>query len=179
MTPSEEWRPVVGFEGYYEVSDQGRVRSITRRVPSGRGRTRIAAGRILSPTTGDPYRKVTFKVGGQQTGRNVHRLVALAFLGPCPDGMEVCHINGDHKDNRLSNLRYDTHSANQRDTVAYGGHALAKRTHCNNGHEFTPENTGWRTDQPGARWCRACDRDRAKRKKARKRAGLQSGAARY
>ena len=178
MTPDESWRPVVGFEGYYEVSDLGRVRSLTRRVPSGRGRTRIATGRVLSPSTGDPYRKVNMKVDGVQAMRSVHRLVALAFLGHCPDGMEVCHINGDHKDNRLANLRYDTHSENQRDTVRLGGHHYAKRTHCGKGHEFTPENTGWRSDSPNARWCRTCDSERARRKRARKRAQLHGAEAR-
>ena len=156
----ENWRPIPGYEGAYEVSDLGKVRSLSREVYAGQGRTRRHAGRSLSVWTGDHYSKVRLKLDGQGTTKNVHTLVALAFLGPCPDGMEVCHNNGRHHDNRASNLRYDTHSANQRDSVRLGTHHLAKRTHCNHGHEFTPENTNQRGRR---RLCRTCEQARAKR----------------
>lgn len=146
----EEWRPVVGYEGAYEVSDLGRVRSRDRRVPSGGGRERIARGRMLSIADGRPYGKVNLKVGDGGRMWNVHTLVARAFLGPAPTGMEVCHNNGQHRDNRLSNLRYDTHAENQRDTVRLGGHAGANQTRCKHGHEF---DAIW----GGRRRCRTCD----------------------
>jgi hypothetical protein len=52
---------------------------------------------------------------GKLCSRYVHLLVLLVFIGPCPDGLEACHENGDHLDNRLDNLRYDTHQANMDD----------------------------------------------------------------
>jgi HNH endonuclease len=57
----------------------------------------------------------------------VHRLVAGAFLGPCPDGMETCHNDGDNWNNVLSNLRYDTHKNNMADCVSHGTHSRGER----------------------------------------------------
>lgn len=161
----ETWLSVVGYEGLYEVSDHGRVRSLSRRVSAGGGRTRLAEGRVLSIYRGDHYSKVRLKVDGSGATKNVHALVAEAFIGPRPDGMEVCHNNGDHHDNRVANLRYDTHSANQLDSVRLGVNPLANRTHCKRGHEFTPENT-IRFPGKSGRWCRACDRERTQRRVA-------------
>jgi len=50
----------------------------------------------------------------------VHRLVLETFIGPCPDGMECCHYDGNPENNKLSNLRWDTHSNNQKDKVRHG-----------------------------------------------------------
>lgn len=164
MTPDEEWRAIVGYEGAYEVSNLGRVRSLDRRVHSGRGRERMSKGRTLSLWSGDHYVKVRLKLNGTGSTRNVHALVAAAFLGPRPDGLEVCHNNGQHHDNRAANLRYDTHSANQRDTVALGLNPNARKTHCNQGHEYTPENTIRRSDSHTGRKCLTCETARGKRR---------------
>lgn len=51
---------------------------------------------------------------------NVNRLVLLAFVGPCPDGMEGCHNDGNHRNNALSNLRWDTHISNEKDKKRHG-----------------------------------------------------------
>lgn len=88
--------------------------------------------------------------------RYVHQLVLEAFVGPRPEGMEACHWNDVCTDNRLENLRWDTTSANRHDQVRNGRHAYAKRTHCVNGHEFTPENT--RLERRGRRKCKECRR---------------------
>jgi hypothetical protein len=61
----------------------------------------------------------------------VHRLVLFVFVGPCPEGMEACHNNGDRADNRLENLRYDTHSANQGDSIRLGTFAQMGERHRN------------------------------------------------
>lgn len=157
---SEVWRPVVGYEGAYEVSNLGRVRSLDRLVPAGGGRERRHQGRVLSAYFGDHYAKVRLKVGDGGRTLNVHQLVAEAFLGPRPDGLEVCHNNGERHDNRAENLRYDTHVENQRDTIRLGRNGWANRTHCKNGHEFTPENTRIRINYGKAcgRTCRTCER---------------------
>lgn len=161
MTPTEEWRAVVGYEGLYEVSDQGRVRSLPRLVYSGGGRYRRHPMTVLTVYRGN-YSKVRLKVDGRGATKNVHALVAAAFLGPRPDGMEVCHNNGRHHDNRSSNLRYDTHAANQLDQVAHGTHFEARRLRCAQGHPFSPENTLQRSD--GGRRCKTCDTARGKRR---------------
>lgn len=169
MTPNEEWRPVVGFEDYYEVSSLGRVRSLDRLVGTGPGGNskRLLPGRVLSAGSGTHYRNVSLKVNKVATTRTVHTLVAEAFLGPRPEGHDVCHNNGDRHDNRAENLRYDSHAVNQRDQLAHGTHALASRTHCNKGHEFTSENTMRRTGgNEAGRRCRACERERTQRRVA-------------
>lgn len=115
----------------------------------------------MSIYTGDHYSKVRLKVGVPTT-KNVHQLVAEAFLGPRPEGMEVCHNNGQAHDNRAVNLRYDTHSNNQRDQVTHGIHTWANRTHCKWGHEYpedTPRSHGGRT-----RRCLPCERARTARR---------------
>lgn len=54
---------------------------------------------------------------------SIHRLVLETFIGPCPDGMECCHNNGDPVDNRLGNLRWDTHFNNVQDSIKHGTRA--------------------------------------------------------
>lgn len=66
----------------------------------------------------------TTKVDGRAVNRSVHRLVLEAFVGPAPEGMEGCHNNGDPWDNRLENLRWDTHQANMADAAAHGTFVL-------------------------------------------------------
>jgi hypothetical protein len=105
---NEEWKPVVGYEGLYEVSCSGRV----RRPPEleRQPRYNIYPGRILRPyhdeRTG--YFGLTLTKNKVSRLERPHRLVALAFIGPCPDGQEVNHKNGIKTDNSVSNLEYVT-----------------------------------------------------------------------
>lgn len=92
----ETWKPVVGYEGLYEVSDWGRVKSV------GRGKERILK---LTPNTLG-YLQVSLHKNGEQKTCKVHQLVMRAFVGECPDGYEVDHYDWDRKNNRLNNLRY-------------------------------------------------------------------------
>ncbi len=162
-TPTETWLAVVGYEGAYEVSDQGRVRSLSRMVNSGQGRTRQHVGRVLSIFTGDHYSKVRLKLDGDGgKTHNVHTLVIEAFFGPRPDGLEVLHGMGGPHDNRVSNLRYDTHAANQREMVTVGHHYWARRTECLKGHPYSAENT-LLYGKTKRRNCKICVRARSKR----------------
>ena len=126
----EVWKDVLGYEGFYEVSDQGRVRSLPRTVPS-RGGTRVSPGRIrkLVPKS-NGYLTVTLSKHGRIKCCHVHQLVMEVFIGPCPDGHEVCHYNGDKTNNNLKNLRYDTRSANRSDGKRLGRDNSGER----NGH---------------------------------------------
>lgn len=114
----EIWKPVPGFEGRYEVSSAGRVRSLDR-VSVGRdGVAKRMQGVMLStrPNTGG-YPCVRL---GRESPVMVHQLVAAAFIGPRPEGLYVCHRDGNRCNNRPSNLRYDTPKANQQDRIAHG-----------------------------------------------------------
>jgi len=113
----EEWRPVVGHPGY-EVSDQGRVRSVDRIVKTSNGQSRRYRGMLLQPGPSN-YGHLSVVLGRGNT-RMVHQLVLEAFVGPRPKGMECCHGLGGHTDNRLVNLRWDTRSNNILDSVEAG-----------------------------------------------------------
>ena len=149
----EEWRPVVGFEGSYEVSNLGRVRSLDRLDARGnqiRGRVlRLAAQR-------SGHLHLGLWADGKERRTFVHRLVLAAFVGPRPVGAEALHGNGRPDDNRVENLRWGTPSENQLDSVAHGTHRSARKTHCKSGHAFSAENT---YIHRGRRQCRACHRE--------------------
>jgi hypothetical protein len=117
--PGEEWRPVVGWEGYYEVSNQGRIKSLPRVTAGGCH----IGGKLRQPAMqgrGNPYWQVHLMRDGEPWYRvAVHRLVLESFVGPCPDGMEACHANGNGFDNRVENLRWDTHEENMREQGYY------------------------------------------------------------
>ena len=118
----EIWKDIPGYEGKYQVSSLGRVKSLDRYIrcgTGGRGMRRMK-GRILRPgPRSDGHMSVV--LGHGESGSQVHQLVMLAFIGPCPKGMEVCHNNGNPADNRLENLRYDTRTNNILDKYRQGG----------------------------------------------------------
>lgn len=99
----EVWKPVPGYEGLYEVSNQGRVRSFRRG----------ANGKIRVPTQSvNGHLYVTL---GRGVNKTVHSLVLATFVGPRPIGQECCHNDGNPSNNCLSNLRWDSHRENARD----------------------------------------------------------------
>lgn len=168
---NEEWRPVVGYEGLYEVSDCGRVRSLDRVVPTVNGRTYRLRGVLLkswSGATQHGHRTVSLSAGGVEKVRLVHQLVLESFVGPRPaPGMHCCHFNGDPADNRVSNLRWDTPTANQLDKVRHGRHHNANKTTCPYGHLLaTPNLTPG--SAPNNRACRSCANARGVGHKAKK-----------
>ena len=174
VTGMTEWRDILGYEGYYQVSDDGRARSLDRTVECRRrGGIQLwnRRGRVLSAGA-QPcgHMVVVLHRDGVRKTRSVHSLVLEAFVGPRPVGMDCCHNDGDPANNTLGNLRWDTPSSNVLDQVRHGTHLASRRSHCKNGHEFTPENT-FRL-KGGGRGCRACARInlRKTRERARKRA---------
>lgn len=171
----ERWLPVVGYEGYYEVSDMGCVRSLDRIVRLSDGRDRPMKGRhlALSPHP-KGYATVKLSVDGIRYTAMVHRLVLDAFVGPRPDGMEVCHNDGDPSNNRLDNLRYASRSENRLDSVRHGTHPWAQKTHCPRGHEYTPDNIYVQPSRPNSRSCRTCKRARRREDAARMKAKQQA-----
>lgn len=117
---SERWLPIAGYDGLFEVSDHGRVRSYRKLRGYGAisAAPRILRGNIkLNLRTKRITRRVV-NLDGALLG--VHRLVLAAFVGPCPEGMEGCHNDGNPLNNRLDNLRWDTPKANAQDAVRHG-----------------------------------------------------------
>src|SRR5690606_6570320 len=109
----ERWRPVVGHEGHYEVSDQGRIRSVPHVRITKAGQRYPVRGQLLTPAvhpTG--YPQVYLSVEGKTVPRKVHALVAEAFIGPRPEGHQIAHNDGDRLNSRLENLRYATAAEN-------------------------------------------------------------------
>jgi hypothetical protein len=118
----ERWLPVVGFEGLYEVSDFGRVRSLDRlatyTTPKGTVVIRRHKGVLLKP--GIASNGYPLVVLGKGNSRLVHALVLTAFVGPPAPGFEVCHADGTRTNNCLTNLRWGTRTDNMRDAVRHG-----------------------------------------------------------
>ena len=111
-----EWKPVNGFEGSYEISNDGRLRSLDRLDSLGK---KIRGKEIKTSLAGRGYPHYGLTKNGRKHGRYIHRMVAEAFLGP-REGMEVNHINGDKTDNRLCNLEWVTPSQNILHSLANG-----------------------------------------------------------
>lgn len=132
---TEEWRSVLGYEGFYEASDHGRVRSVDRTVPTKRQRAQALRGRMLRINVSDRGRPwVELSRDATRRAFFVHRLVLEAFVGLRPEGLECCHEDGDRANNRLGNLRWDTHASNMADMRRHGTdprgerHGMAKLT---------------------------------------------------
>ena len=142
MSTLEQWKPVHGYEEIYEVSSHGRVRSVDRTVTCSDGKVHRYKGKVLSACLSKRggYPLVNLRDQGKGQTRYVHSLVAEAFIGSRPEGMEVCHNDGDSTNNHLDNLRYDTSSDNELDKVRHGTHHEAVKTHCPRGHELFAEN---------------------------------------
>jgi len=116
----ETWVSVAGYEGIYEVSDLGRVRSVDRVSMSSLRESQAIKGRLLKAgIAGTGYLTVSLCKEGKPRTHTVHELVARAFIGPRPEGADIDHIDSSRRNNLPSNLRYASHEANMRNlTIA-------------------------------------------------------------
>lgn len=120
---------------------------------AGEDGTIVHRGEIVEPCT--------FSEGGHLYIRGLgwlHQLVAAAYLGPRPRGYETRHQDGNLLHNHYGNLCYGTRRDNVLDAVRHGTHHWSSRDACEQGHEFTPENTYYRPSRPNVRVCRQCKR---------------------
>ena len=129
MKEQEIWKPVVGFEGYYEVSNLGRVRSVDRIIVYSTGVKTPYKGRIITPIVTQAYLQVNLQINQRRKTSYVHRLVAEAFIPNPHSKKHVDHINGNKFDNRVENLRWATPRENQLNpvTVSRYREGMAKR----------------------------------------------------
>lgn len=120
---TERWLPVPvpGYDDLYEVSDLGRIRSLKKR-------NKWLAGRIIKcfPNS-DGYASVTMKSNSVNYRQPVHKLVLVAFIGPCPPGLQCRHLDGDRWNATLSNLEWNTYQVNQDDIEAHGNRLRGSR----------------------------------------------------
>lgn len=107
---TEIWKDVVGYEGYYQVSSCGNVKSLHF------GYEYILSSRPIA----DGYLRVSLSVNGIAKDKLVHVAVAEAFIGPVPLGQEVNHIDLNKINNRADNLEYKTHLENIRHAISAG-----------------------------------------------------------
>jgi len=117
--PREQWKPILGYDGLYEVSSLGRVRAL---FESWNGRYK--AGRILKPLIRlDGYIAVNlYYPGSKQKGSShpIHRLVLNAFKGPRQEGQDARHLDGSRTNNSLENLQWGTRKENVKDSINHG-----------------------------------------------------------
>jgi len=127
----EIWKDVVGYEGRYEVSSLGRVRSVAREVRNTASSTRFLPCIIIAPNR-HPGGYFTVKLSLDRVKRHhyIHRLVALAFIGPAPHKHEVLHGDGNKTNNALPNLSWGTRKENFIDRARLG-ELLLGETHPN------------------------------------------------
>lgn len=108
------WQEVAGYEGRYEVSDAGQVRSLSTYRPT-------SGGILAHWVQNRGYRYVTLRgADGSKKAFAVHRLVLEAFHGPCPEGKQVAHFDGDPSNNHISNLRWASAKENIADRTRHG-----------------------------------------------------------
>jgi hypothetical protein len=171
----EEWRPVVGYEGIYEVSSLGRIKSILRRQGAKVGRLLTPQPKKNKKRKGEPYWAVTLKVDCVQKSFDVAFLVITAFVGPRPEGLEINHIDGDKSRNWSDNLEWLTPEENKkkaRDMGLYrnaegANHPLAKLTEEQARAIWAIRNDGYREEDVarayGVSYCTVGDVWRKKR----------------
>lgn len=121
--PGELWKPIAGFEGFYDVSNMGRVWS-------------AKTAKLLQGAAARGCSRVTLFAKKRARYAAIHQLVLEAFVGPRPPGMECCHNDGNPANNHVENLRWDTHASNMADMIRHGSSPRGCR---NASAKLTPE----------------------------------------
>ena len=133
----ELWKSITGYEGLYEVSTLGRVRSIERVVVNKRDRKMTIKETILKPeNVYNGYERVFLCKNGKGVHKRVATLVYESFIGAIPEGLEIDHANGERTDNRLENLRAVSHQENCRNPISRAKHLTANESRSRKMKEY-------------------------------------------
>lgn len=138
----EVWRDVPGYEGYYQASDMGRVRSVGRTVLTKNGQERFYKGKIIDGSNMDGYKQLALSRDGKRKSFLIHQLVAICFLDHTPDGHKfvIDHIDGDKLNNNVENLQIVTN----RDNLS--------TCHRNDGNILSSKFTGVNWHKNSSKW---------------------------
>ena len=129
MPEQEVWKDIKGYEGAYQVSTLGRIRSLKRTFLDSRGHKQSIPDKVLKPDykrTG--YERICLSKNGKHKHFMMAKLVYETFVGPVPKGLEIDHINGTRADNRLANLRVCTHRENCNNPVSLARNIAANES---------------------------------------------------
>lgn len=149
---TEVWKAIPGWEGHYEASTHGRVRSVKR--PN-------SPYIMQAWEDKDGYLEVTLKDRSRRRQVKTHILILETFKRFKRDGEETRHLDGSKKNNHISNLEWASHAVNIRDRIKHGTHPQLNKTHCPRGHEHTHKNNVKAEAKRGGRACLACARANA------------------
>jgi hypothetical protein len=158
------WYEIPGFPGY-RINHHREVLSLKQDEP-----------RVMKTWIEGDYHRVMLRRNGEYVNCKIAYLMLITFVGPRPEGQEICHGSEGSLNDSLTNIRWGTSSENNFDQVEHGTHYEAARDCCDQGHEFTPENTGWRWGKGGkksgvkCRRCKECHRINTARCRAKKKA---------
>jgi len=128
----EVWKDVKGYEGFYQVSNMGNVKSLKRTVPHPRSKVITYRERIMRPSDTNGYKLLRLSRNGTSTHFLVHRLVAMHFLHNTKNSPEVNHIDYDRSNNKADNLEWCTSHENKQ-------HSADKYRGSNNGTAILKE----------------------------------------
>lgn len=136
----EIWKDVIGYEGFYQISNIGRIRTCTRVVHyqllSGNVKPLTFVGRVKIPALNKMHKRLFTALykDGTMKQKYIHQLVLENFVGPCPENMQACHNDGNAFNNRVENLRWDTCKNNHADKIKHGTTSLGEKNYA---HKLT------------------------------------------
>lgn len=152
------FRDIPGYEGMYQIDESGTLVSLRGKYP-----------RVLKTKLGqDGYPAINLTINGKTHSWRIHKLVALTFIGPNPEGMEVRHLDNNPMNPNVDNLEYATHSVNLLDKRKFKTDHNATKTHCPQNHPYSGDNLYVRQRENWIlRECRECGREAQKRSRDR------------